>query len=54
MEKAKMLKYLGTDKHGCDYILFSDNYVYQFKGTRCLGWLCSAPAWERTLHNLTI
>jgi len=44
---------LGTDRNGYSYILFSNNYVYQFLNTKCLGWFCSFPAWERTLHKIT-
>lgn len=25
------LQYLGTDKHGFEYYLANDNYVYQYK-----------------------
>jgi len=49
---TKMLEYLGTDKHGYDYILHSDNYVYQYDRTACIGWFCSGPAWDRTLHKI--
>jgi hypothetical protein len=46
-------KYLGQDRNGFEYKLYSDNYVYQFKGpVKCYGWFCSGPAWERTLHKI--
>ena len=51
MSEIKMMKILG-EKTGRVYVLYSDNYVYQFKGTKCIGYLCSMPAWERTMHKV--
>ena len=44
--------YLGKDKHGYEYYSNADGYVYQWQGSKCLGWLCSYVAWERTLHKI--
>ena len=49
--KLKFEEKLGS-KSGYDYLLFSNLYVYQFKGTHCLGWFCSYIAWERELHKI--
>ena len=54
MKPPTFLKRLGMDKTGSDLILMSDNYVYRFRGIICQGWLCSLPAWQRTLHILNI
>ena len=48
------MKLLGKDKHGNEYYLASDLYVYQFKDGKSKGWFCSYPAWERTLNNILI
>lgn len=43
--------YLGS-KNGRDYFAGNDNYVWQFDSAthRLIGWFCSLPAWERTMH----
>ena len=52
MKKSMTLNFLGTSHNGkYHYYLALDNYVYQFYSLFCLGWYCSGPAWERTLHN---
>ena len=45
-------KLLGKDSRGNHYYLAPDNYVYQFKDGKLFGWLCSFPAWERTMHKV--
>ena len=54
MNTPKFVKRLGTDGSGCDLILMSDNYVYRYRGTLCLGWLCSYTAWASTLYKLNV
>ena len=49
-----IIKKLGLGKHDFEYVLYSDNYVYQFKGTKCFGWFCSYTAWDRTLHKILV
>jgi hypothetical protein len=46
------IRVLGTDKNGYTYLEGSDRYVYQFDGPKYLGWFCSLPAWERTMHKI--
>jgi len=44
--------FLGTSHQG-KYEYYSGNlYVYQFKAGVKLGWLCSLPAWERTIYKI--
>ena len=52
--KSKLFpRYLGTDKKGYKYYLDTDNYVYQENiFGRNVGWLCSYPAWQRTMHKI--
>jgi len=46
-------KFLGTSHNGkYEYYMANDNYVYQFKDGKSIGWLCSGPAWDRTLHQI--
>lgn len=51
----KMKKILGTRQVGADhyeYVLFNDRYVYTLKNGKSIGWLCSEPAWDRTIHKI--
>ncbi|GEM_PF-5356733 len=46
-------KFLGTDLSGHNYYMGTDYFVYQ-EGPdgKCCGWICSGPAWERTMHKI--
>ena len=37
-----------------EYILYSDNYVYQRINGILKGWFCSTFVWERTMHKILI
>ena len=52
MERILGSKTIGVNRY--EYILFPDHYVYQFKNGENLGWICSYPAWERTLHKILV
>jgi len=45
-------RFLGTSNNGkYEYYEASDGYVYQFLNGKSIGWICSGPAWERTMHK---
>lgn len=58
--------WLGTDKHGFNYFMGDDNYVYQqyphfdyFRNGMNMrgqnnGSFCSGPAWDRQLHKICV
>ena len=35
-----------------EYILYSDNNIYQRRNGALVGVFCSGPAWERNLHKV--
>ena len=54
--KVRPKKDLGAvghkDGNYYEYILYSDNYVYQRINGMLNGWFCSGPAWNSTMHKI--